>query len=451
MKNKITISLISHTNIGKTSLARTLLREDIGHVDDSPHTTLECQEQELVRAGQEQLLLWDTPGFGGVNAFNIAKRIKEAGSAKGWLMHQVVDRISDRSLYSSVEAAKNIRLKSDVVVYLVDNRLSPAETGYLEGELTLLDALGKPVIIALNHLRIDGTEFGRNLEQWRQVVIEHEIVKGLCSIDAFSRAWFQELDLLQRVRSVLPADDQELMFRLIEAYLQRQTKIDKSCFEEIAKVVDFASKQRVEESKLEAHEVFRRLYLPLDGRFRESVAKMVELYSLDMAKSPQLEADISQLSGQFQKKIPERATGLVAGAVTGAGGGLAADLMAGGLSFGGGALLGFIVGGITGLAAAKGINALIKNDGVGRWRKKYLVKLLKQSLLFYLLISHHGRGKGILDLKSDTKTWQVAVDEVVDGNNDQLMTLLPGDFSAAELLPVVVDLNSKVIKKLYPA
>jgi len=35
----VTLSLISHTNVGKTTLARTLLRRDVGQVLDQPHVT----------------------------------------------------------------------------------------------------------------------------------------------------------------------------------------------------------------------------------------------------------------------------------------------------------------------------------------------------------------------------------------------------------------------------
>ena len=35
----IALSLISHTNAGKTTLARTLLGRDVGEVRDAPHVT----------------------------------------------------------------------------------------------------------------------------------------------------------------------------------------------------------------------------------------------------------------------------------------------------------------------------------------------------------------------------------------------------------------------------
>ncbi len=35
----VALSLISHTNAGKTTLARTLLDQDVGEVRDAPHVT----------------------------------------------------------------------------------------------------------------------------------------------------------------------------------------------------------------------------------------------------------------------------------------------------------------------------------------------------------------------------------------------------------------------------
>ena len=40
--DRIALSLISHTNAGKTTLARTLLGRDIGEVRDAPHVTLDA-------------------------------------------------------------------------------------------------------------------------------------------------------------------------------------------------------------------------------------------------------------------------------------------------------------------------------------------------------------------------------------------------------------------------
>jgi hypothetical protein len=44
----IALSLISHTNAGKTTLARTLLGRDVGEVRDAPHVTTEATPYPLI-------------------------------------------------------------------------------------------------------------------------------------------------------------------------------------------------------------------------------------------------------------------------------------------------------------------------------------------------------------------------------------------------------------------
>ena len=60
----VNLSLISHTNAGKTTLARTLLGRDIGEVRDAAHVTDLASGHVLVQSGEDTLMLWDTPGFG---------------------------------------------------------------------------------------------------------------------------------------------------------------------------------------------------------------------------------------------------------------------------------------------------------------------------------------------------------------------------------------------------
>ena len=63
--NTVEISLVSHTNAGKTTLARTLLGREIGEVRDAPHVTEVSQDYPLLETPEGDLLrLWDTPGFG---------------------------------------------------------------------------------------------------------------------------------------------------------------------------------------------------------------------------------------------------------------------------------------------------------------------------------------------------------------------------------------------------
>ena len=71
----IALSLVSHTNVGKTTLARTLLGRDIGEVRDEPHVTLAAERHTLIESpAGDRLQLWDTPGFG--DSVRLAKRLE---------------------------------------------------------------------------------------------------------------------------------------------------------------------------------------------------------------------------------------------------------------------------------------------------------------------------------------------------------------------------------------
>ena len=76
----IALSLVSHTNAGKTTLARTLLGRDIGEVRDAPHVTEFADVFTMLETPQgETLRLWDTPGFG--DSVRLAKRLRAARRA----------------------------------------------------------------------------------------------------------------------------------------------------------------------------------------------------------------------------------------------------------------------------------------------------------------------------------------------------------------------------------
>jgi predicted GTPase len=111
----VTLSLISHTNVGKTTLARTLLRRDVGESRDAPHVTLFNEEHNLLTVDGHILRLWDTPGFGDTS--RLLKRLLKESSPLTWLVSQTWDRIMDKPLWCSQQAIKNVRDEADVVLY----------------------------------------------------------------------------------------------------------------------------------------------------------------------------------------------------------------------------------------------------------------------------------------------------------------------------------------------
>ena len=87
----VNLSLISHTNAGKTTLARTLLGNDVGEVRDAAHVTEVAEAYPMLDGAHgERLLLWDTPGFG--DTARLVSRLRISGNPIGWLLTQVWDR-----------------------------------------------------------------------------------------------------------------------------------------------------------------------------------------------------------------------------------------------------------------------------------------------------------------------------------------------------------------------
>ena len=51
--------LLSHTNIGKTTLTRTLMADDVGEIEDAAHVTTQSQRYLLQKTPQgDELWLW---------------------------------------------------------------------------------------------------------------------------------------------------------------------------------------------------------------------------------------------------------------------------------------------------------------------------------------------------------------------------------------------------------
>src|SRR5262245_23039945 len=216
----VALSLISHTNVGKTTLARTLLRRDVGEVRDLSHVTLEAERYTLIETtAGDRLDLWDTPGFG--DSVRLKRRLEQSTNPLGWLLSQVWDRFADRAFFSSQRAVRNVRDDAHVVLYLV-NAAEDAASAYVDPEMQILEWIGKPVIALLNQLGPpDAVREAADIASWRPRLAAHSLVREVLAFDAFARCWVQEHVLLDRVIELVPAADREGCARLVDAWQAR--------------------------------------------------------------------------------------------------------------------------------------------------------------------------------------------------------------------------------------
>jgi hypothetical protein len=148
---------------------------------------------------------------------------------------------------------------------------------------------------------------------------------------------------------------------------------------------------------------------------------------------------------------------VLGGLVSGALGGLAADLGAGGLTFGAGALIGGVLGAFGARGLAKAYNlARGANTGTVRWSREFLFARVAAALMRYLAVAHFGRGRGEFVSGSAPAHWQEAVQKALVRRRASLDALWAGCASAGQaataagLLPLVTASAQEVLIQLYP-
>jgi hypothetical protein len=137
---------------------------------------------------------------------------------------------------------------------------------------------------------------------------------------------------------------------------------------------------------------------------------------------------------------------------------LSADLMAGGLTLGGGALLGAIVGALTMAGAAWGFNTTTDRDRpTVQFADPFLRTLLVGSVLRYLAVAHFGRGRGNFVEGEAPPFWQAEVERSVAAHEAELAPLWKAaraaPDAAAAAAPVQALLGRvtvETLERLYP-
>lgn len=413
----VSLSLVSHTNAGKTTLARTLLGRDIGEVRDAPHVTEFADAHTLVETpAGDRLLLWDTPGFG--DSVRLVKRLRQSEQPLMRFVSEAWDRWRDRPFWASQQAVKNVRDEADVLLYLVNASESIDAAGYVAPEMELLGWIGKPVVVLLNQLgvprevSVEAAEVGR----WRASLSVWPQVRAVLPLDAFARCWVQELALFSAIEAALPEAQRLRMARLGAAWRERRlATFDASVRALAASLARIAAmseplpeggglRARLRQAgaalglgKAEpgpAAEAQRALAARLDDELRASTRELLSLHGLGGSAEGEIRERLAA-GYDLRLRLDETQAAMWGGAVTGALVGLKADLLSGGLTLGGGLIAGGVLGALGSAGLARCVNLV---RGTGRsfvtWNAAALDTMVEAALLRLLAVEHFGRGRG---------------------------------------------------------
>jgi len=463
----VNLSLVSHTNVGKTTLVRTLLNQDVGEVRDAAHVTDVATGYVLLQAGSDTLMLWDTPGFG--DTARLVTRLRLSGNPIGWLLSQVWDRWRDRPMWSSQQAVRNARDEADVILYLVNAHEDPAAVTYIALEMEVLDWIGKPILILLNQAGAPTDRTRGEEERWRNHFAARPLVRGVTTLDAFARCWVQEGELLEEVAPLLPPDKQAAMPHLAAAWTTRNLERFHRSMHVLAEQLAAAVIDREEipdrrvtdrirgailnpaggDNSPQAERAMGKLAERLDVAIRRSTDGLIELHGLSGKAARDV---LKRMRDDYRESAPARegVATLLGGILSGAAGGLAADLAAGGLTLGGGLIIGSVLGAVGAKSAARGFNmARGEESNSVRWSEEFMAGLVRSALLRYLAVAHFGRGRGEWEEGEHPQHWQAAVERALEPERGALRSALGrGREEAGRVLGELEDVLTRAARRL---
>lgn len=462
---RIHLSLVSHTNIGKTTLARTLLSRDIGEVADRAHVTETTDDYVLARTPEGcELILWDTPGFG--NSVALAKRLEGRANPVGWFLSEVWDRVANKSLWLNQKALKHVKETSSVVLYLVNATELPDSAPYVTAEMRILEWIGKPVIVLLNQMGEPKSPEAEqaDVDRWTNAMASYPIVKSVLPMDAFARCWVQEFALFDAIAKALPDELQATFDALRDVWSRRRRAAYNASIQAMAHYLEKLAEDReiVESASIKDQLRFlgKRLGLlknePINDPIGAAQTALASRAADEFCTLTDKLIEINFLQGNGVKKevlrrmqsdwtvksaVPLAPTAVVGAVGTGAVTGVATDLATGGLSMGLGALVGTVVGALGGVGLTVAYNHKKRSDKtVVSWSEKALLNFYIDTVLLYLSVSHFGRGRGHWEESEYPSQWKTEIEEI----------LIQKKISQPNIFHNLQKITSESLSKLHP-
>lgn len=350
------IAVVGHTNVGKTSLLRTLTRRvDFGEVSDRPGTTRHVEQVDLRIDGTPVVRFHDTPGL--EDAVTLLAHVSQLpGDSRPARIRAFLQGPEAQAAFEQEAKVLRLLLDADAAFLVIDTR-EPVLPKYRD-EVELLGACARPVLPVLNFIA-----HGASREpQWRAMLSDaglHAVVR----FDAAAPFTGAERDLYHDLGTLLPARREAL--RAVAAHLlaEAAARHAGACHAVAGTLVSCAALQRVvptaqlADPQRRAAEV-EALRATLQDEVRGNTAGLLRLYGFrpgDAAEPPLPQLEGLEGMDLFNPELLRQAgLRLGQGAAVGAVLGAAADLAVGGLSLGAGALLGGTLGG----ALAQGLGPL---------------------------------------------------------------------------------------------
>ncbi|PBP64726.1 GTPase/DUF3482 domain-containing protein [Pseudomonas syringae] len=408
----IKLAVVGHTNVGKTSLLRTLTGDvSFGEVSHRPSTTRHVEGARLSVDGEALVELYDTPGLeDAIALLDYLERLDRPGERLDGpaRLTRFLEGSEARQRFEQEAKVMRQLLDSDAGLYVIDAR-EPVLAKYRD-ELAVLASCGKPLLPVLNFVSAQQ----HREPEWREALSRlglHALVRfdSVAPPEDGGRRLYESLALL--LESARPR-----LERLIDDQEKQRTAKRHSAARLIAELlIDCAACRRsVETTADQEQQAVEALRKAVRQREQQCVEALLKLYAF--RKDDVSSSDLPLMDGRWGDDLfnPETLKlmgvrvggGVAAGAAAGAG----VDLMVGGVTLGAAALVGAIAGGALSTARSyggrllgklKGRRELTVDDAVLR-----LLALRQRHLLLALGVRGHAALHSIELTTPQDKTWR---------------------------------------------
>jgi small GTP-binding protein len=349
------VAVVGHTNTGKTSLMRTLLRDvAFGEVSDHPAVTREVESAVIEAGGAPALELFDTPGLedsiGLLEALDARRGARRIDGVD--VVRELVEGDEGRGRFAQEAKALRQVLASDVALYVTDAR--DRVLAKHRDELEILGRCAVPVVPVLNFTAAKEA----NVAAWR----EHLARANMHAVAEFDTVVYDEAGerrLYEKMASLLDRHRATLTALAEERSAERRRLLRASMVVVAEMLVDVAALCRIVPAA-RAGDAALTDELRQRVRVREQAAvdRLLALHRFrpgDVAAAALPLEDGAWGHDLFSPEAMKR-FGVRTGsaAATGAMVGLTADVMLGGMSLGAAAAAGALIGGLVGAASTHG-------------------------------------------------------------------------------------------------
>ena len=406
------LAVVGHTNVGKTSLLRTLTRDvGFGEVSHRPSTTRHVEGARLSVDGEALLELYDTPGLeDAIALLDYLDRLDRPGERLDGpaRLGRFLEGSEARQRFEQEAKVLRQLLASDAGLYVIDAR-EPVLAKYRD-ELAVLASCGKPLLPVLNFV----SSAQQREPDWREALARLGL-HALVRFDSVAPPEDGERRLYESLALLLETSRGRLERLIADQQAQREARKQSAARLISELLLDCAACRRsvaTDSGQVQAAiDDLRKAVRQREQRCVESLLKLYAFRREDASAS-----DLPLMDGRWGDDLfnPETLKllgvrvggGIAAGAAAGAG----VDLLVGGITLGAAALVGAIAGGALQTARSyggrlmdkfKGQRELTVDDAVLR-----LLALRQRQLLQALEVRGHAAMDSIKLTAPLDKTWR---------------------------------------------